>query len=60
MKLMELIKYLKNFDETEKLAKREIPNVEVGLIELYMVETLNINSEIKFFDSEKIPSNIEI
>ncbi|MBX2916853.1 MAG: hypothetical protein KF856_16410 [Cyclobacteriaceae bacterium] len=60
MKLLELVEYLKNPNSLENLLGKELKNVEIDLIEIYMIESIALDSQIKFFDAEKIPSTIEI
>ncbi len=60
MKLIEFVKHLKNIEETEKLLSVELPNVEFGLVDIYLKETLSAESEVRFFDAETIPNNLVI
>lgn len=57
MKLVDLIDCVVNIDTTIQV---ELPNVETDLIEIYMINSLNIDSELKFFNSEVIPDDITI
>ena len=60
MKLVELIKHLKSVDEAELFVSQELPNVEFDSIDIFMVNDLNLNADIKFFDSESVPHSPEI
>ena len=60
MNLIEVIEYLKSIEKTEELVAVEIPTVEFGLVDVYLKEKLDINSEVKFFDVDAIPNNLDI
>ncbi|HEX7906105.1 MAG TPA: hypothetical protein VF487_19665 [Chitinophagaceae bacterium] len=60
MKILELIKHLKTFDKAEQLKNKQLPNVEFDLAELYMENSLSLDSNIRFFDSEKISNDLEM
>ena len=61
MKLVELIKHLKRIDKAEQFISKELPNVEFDSIDIFMVNDLNLNADIKFFDAESVHgSEIEI
>ncbi|GAA6766472.1 hypothetical protein AAFH68_24140 [Flavobacterium sp. CGRL1] len=58
MKLIELVKHLKSVEESEKFTSAELPDIEYDLIDMYMIEKVDIDSEIVFFDAEKIPNKL--
>lgn len=60
MKLIEVIDYLKTIENTEKLIAIEGPSIELGLIDVYLKDKLDIESEVRFFDVDSIPNNLEI
>lgn len=60
MKLFEVIQKLKTVDEAEKLMAIELSGLEMGLIDVYLIDKLDINSNVKFFDVDTIPNNLEI
>jgi hypothetical protein len=60
MRLVELIKNLKSIQQAQELVSKEFPNVEFDLVELYMVNELSLESDIRFFDAEKIPNKLLI
>ncbi len=59
MKLIELIPNLKNFAEAKQFIVNVLPDVEIDFIDLYTKSIIDIESEIFFFDSDKIPPTIE-
>jgi hypothetical protein len=60
MNIIELVKYLKSVEEAETFFSTEFPEVEYDLIDIYMIERLSLDSEIVFFDAEKIPNELII
>jgi hypothetical protein len=60
MKLINLIDHLKNLSKTEELTETELPNVEFGQIDTYLEGSMDIESEVVFFDAEKIPDDVMI
>ena len=60
MKLVELVKHLKSVEEAERFVSKELLNVEFNSVEIYMVNDLNLNADIKFFDAESVPHGSEI
>ncbi len=60
MKLLELIPFLKTFNEAERCAKKQLPDTEFDLIQLYMKNGIDIESDIAFFDGDIIPGNMLI
>lgn len=60
MNLLEVIEHLKSIEKAEELIAVEIPTVEFGLVDVYLKEKLDINSEVKFFDVDAIPNNLDI
>ncbi len=60
MKLIETIGYLKTIGNTEKLIASEGLSIELGLIDVYLKDKLDIESEVRFFDVDTIPNNLEI
>ncbi|MCP9751021.1 hypothetical protein [Ferruginibacter sp. HRS2-29] len=60
MKLLEIIPHLKNIRSVDNLISVQIPNLELGLIDVFLKDSLNTQSEVKFFDADAIPNNIEI
>ncbi|SHF97412.1 hypothetical protein [Flavobacterium aquidurense] len=54
MKLIELVKHLKSLKESEKFRSAQLPNIEYDLIDMYMIEKVDLNSEIVFFMKEWI------
>lgn len=60
MKIIELVNNLKNIEIAQLLIAKEIPDVEYDLVDLYMVDKISIDSEIVFFNAEKIPNKLVI
>lgn len=60
MKLIEIIEHLKTVEKGENLISTEIPGIEFGLVDIYLKDKLDINSEVKFFDVDTIPNDLEI
>ena len=60
MKLVELIKHLKRIDKAEQFISKELPNVEFDSVDIFMVNDLNLNADIKFFDAESVSHGSEI
>jgi len=60
MKLIEGIKYLKTIEETEEFLRKELPDTEIDLADVYLKGKLNAQSEIKIFNAEDIPNMLEI
>ena len=60
MMLINLIAQLKTIREAENLISSEIPDVEFGLIDVYVRGVLAADSEIKLFDAETIPNQLVI
>lgn len=60
MKIIELVNNLKNIEIAQLLIAKEIPYVEYDLVDLYMVDKISIDSEIVFFNAEKIPNKLVI
>ena len=60
MKLVELVKHLKSVEEAERFVSKELLNVEFNSVEIYMVNDLNLNADIKFFDAESVAHGSEI
>ena len=54
MKLIELIKHLRDIESAKKLLYKKLPNAEFSWVELYMVTELAIDSDIEFFDIEEM------
>lgn len=53
MKLLELVKYFRNGRSFEEFCKKEFLNQESEVIEIYMKQPLDLNSELGFFEIEK-------
>lgn len=60
MKIIELVKYLKNVQDSEKFVSVELPDIEYDLVDIYMINKLDLDSQIIFFDAEKIPNKLII
>lgn len=60
MKLIELIGSLKTIDQAEIFMIRTLPGVDLDQIDTYLKDSLDIHSEIAFFDAETIPGTSEI
>jgi hypothetical protein len=60
MNIVELIPYLKNYSEAKVLCASLIPGVEFDLIEIYVKDKLELDSEVVFFDAESIPNELRI
>lgn len=54
MKLTDVVEALRNPDTAAQLAEKELPGVEFLVLDMYMKDELNLNSDIKFFDAEKV------
>ena len=60
MKLIELVKHLKSVKESEKFTNAQLSDIEYDLIDMYMIEKVGLDSDIVFFDAEKIPNKLII
>lgn len=60
MKIIELVRYLKNVQEAEKFIDIEFPDLEYDLVDIYMINKIDPHSDIVFFDAEKIPNKLII
>ena len=60
MKLLELIRNLKSIKQANELIAKELPGVEYDLIDLYAINSLNVDSDIRFFNVEEIPNDLVI
>lgn len=60
MKLIELVKHLKSVKESEKFTNAQLSDIEYDLIDMYMIEKVGFDSDIVFFDAEKIPNKLTI
>ena len=60
MKLIELMTYLKSKEEAEIFISKELPNVDFDMVILYMKGSIDINSDIRFFDFYKIDNKNQI
>lgn len=60
MKFYEIIEYLKTIDATEKIIASQLGDLEIGLIDVYLIDKLDFNSEVKFFDVATIPNDLNI
>lgn len=60
MKLFELIATLKTIEQAESFMIKTLPGVDLDQIDTYMQDSLDIHSEIAFFDAETIPGTSEI
>ncbi|MBS0027277.1 hypothetical protein ACTJJ0_12490 [Chitinophaga sp. 22321] len=60
MNIVELIDHLKSRKLAEELISRLLPEVEFGMIEIFMKENVSLESEINLFDAENIPTTIVI
>ncbi|MCC9020219.1 MULTISPECIES: hypothetical protein [Flavobacterium] len=58
MKLIELVKHLKSVKESEKFTSTQLSDIEYDLIDMYMIEKVDLDSDILFFDAEKIPNKL--
>lgn len=60
MNIIELVKHLKSFKQTENFITEYVPTIEYDLVDIYMTGKLGLDSEIAFFDAEKIPNRLII
>ena len=60
MKLVELVKHLKSVEEAERFVSRELANVELYGVGIYMKDNLDIDSDVKLFDEELLSGYIKI
>ncbi|MFH6959383.1 hypothetical protein ACHRV1_18460 [Flavobacterium aquidurense] len=60
MKLIELVKHLKTVKEYETFISAQLIDIEYDLIDMYMIEKVDLESDIVFFNPEKIPNKIII
>lgn len=60
MYLVELIDHLKTASKAEQLRNQQIPEVEYVLVDLYMKDSIGLESEIAFIDVEAVPRTIII
>ncbi|WP_394775812.1 hypothetical protein [Flavobacterium sp.] len=58
MKLIELVKHLKSVKESEEFTSTQLSDIEYDLIDMYMIEKVDLDSDIVFFDAEKIPNKL--
>jgi hypothetical protein len=54
MKLIDVVEALRNPDTAVQLAEKELPGVEFLVLDMYMKDELDLNSDIRFFDAEKM------
>lgn len=60
MNLIELIKYLKDHEEINQYMNEYYPDVDYYDAEVYLKDSLSIESELVIFDGEKIEGLIEM
>lgn len=60
MTIIELVPHLKSLSKAEVLSNSILLDIEFDLIELYMKESLKLDSDIVFFDAESIPNELLI
>lgn len=60
MNITELVGHLKNVTQANELISVELPGVDYDLVELYMKEKVDLDSEIIFLDAETIPNDLII
>ena len=58
MKLVEIIKYLVDPEKIKELYQEQGLNTESEALLIYMQETLNLDSEISFFEIEETEDNL--
>ena len=58
MNLVEIIKYLTDPEKLKELYKEQGLNTESEALLIYMQETLNLDSEISFFELEETEDNL--
>jgi hypothetical protein len=54
MNLIELVDHLRNSTTANKLLENEAPEIEEGLVDIYLLNEF-LTSEIIFFDMDKVP-----
>lgn len=59
MKLLELVNYFRNGGSYEKFCMAESLDQESEVVEIYMKQPLEINSDLVFFEIEKTEGNYE-
>lgn len=60
MKIIELVKHLISIEKAEAFVYREIPQIDYDLVDIYMINSLELESELFFFDAETIPNKLSI
>jgi hypothetical protein len=55
MNIIELVGKLKTIEEAEKLMISELPGIDYGSIDTFMVGKVDLNAEVAFFDGDNIP-----
>lgn len=60
MKLIELIGYIKDEKALNYLVEKELPNSIIDMIEIYLINSVDLNSEVKLLDSEQTESLLSI
>jgi hypothetical protein len=60
MKVIELVKKMRVEGAIEKFLSKELPNIEFDMIDSFMIDSIDIQSEISFFNIEELPDGIEM
>lgn len=60
MNIIELIPHLKSLSKAEALLSSILPDIEFDLVELYMKDSLTLDSDVMFFNAESIPNELVI
>lgn len=60
MNLLNLIDHLKTIQKAAIFIARELPGVELDFVDIYLKDTLAMESEVFLFNAEEIPNNILI
>src|SRR5690242_14987070 len=60
MNLIQVIGELKTDEQAKKFIAAALPGVEFDYIDIYLVDKPDLYSEVKFFDVDTVPNNLEI
>ena len=60
MNLIQFISYLKKDNRAQNYLSVNYPEIDFYNVEVYLENSLSVDSELKFFDAEKIDGRIEM
>lgn len=60
MNLAELVEHVRQRESWPELLDKDMAGVDIDQIDIYLRSKLDVESEVKFFDTEEIPNELEI